>query len=138
MQREKVTDKNLEYLVYLNNQAEDYLKRAKQALDTNQDIKANYYINLSLRILNRNENLSQVTKEKNISIEKLSSNISQIEQILQRLNTNIDLEQKEKIKVSILKDMFLRAKSEFATQKYTSAQAIISIIQNQLSTLLKN
>ncbi len=121
----------------LYGQADKFFNDAKRAYSQQSYAQTAYLLNLSLRILNRNEKVLK-QKPQNISSQKIEKDLLRIERVFSRLNTNPSLDAKNKIKLNYLAELLEKARREFDTKNYIVSAELLFIIQQQISTMLNN
>jgi len=137
LQDERISESSNNSLKSLYDQAVKLLKQAEEAFANQQYAQTSYLLNLTLRILNRNEKLFREQTKKNISLQDLRQDLVRIEQIFSRLKENTSLKNKVKIRLNYLAELLVKARSDFEKNNLIVTREILFIIQQQLSTLLK-
>ncbi len=138
LQGDRLNESNYNSLTSLYNQAVRFYNQAEQAYGNEQFPQTSYLLNLSLRILNRNEKLLQQKVEDKLSANKIKNDLLRTEQIFTRLKDNTSLKDKEKIKISYLSELVKKARTEFDKNNLVITRELLFITQQQLSTMLKN
>ena len=138
LQGERITGSSNNSLKLLYDQAEKFYIQAEQAYNNQRYLQTSYLLNLSIRILNRNEKLLKSKIKGNISLQELENSLVWIEQIFSSLKENTSLKDKNKVKIKYLTVLLAKARSEFEKDNLIVTREILFIIQQQLSALLKN
>jgi hypothetical protein len=114
-------------------QAQEFFRLAEQAFENNHYAMASYYFNITLRILNVNENILKRQAPANLSEETVLQDLDRAEQLINRLKGNESLDTANQAKISALEKLLVRARAAFEHGNYILAKQIVGIIQNQLT-----
>ncbi len=138
LQGERITENSGSSFKSIYDQAVKFFNQSEHAYENQQFPKSSYLLNLTLRLINRNEKLLKNVSIQSISLKELESDLIRIEQIFSRLKENTSLKNKEKVKLTYLTELLLKARNEFEINNLVASREILFIIQQQLSKLRNN
>ena len=136
MQNKRIAENRNKGIQALHNQAVDFYQSAENAYEKGEDDKTSYLLNISLKILNKVEKIINSNRVDEINPGQLQTEISRIESFIDRLKSNTEIKEKERLKITILDEMLLKAKNEFNNKNYLSSNELINLVQKQLSSIL--
>ena len=127
--------KGPDYIVELHKRAFNFLNKAEQSLSSSPAHSENN-LNLALRFANRAEKLLQEEERDKVDENQLLTELSRLENILQRLRSNNELSQNDIIRIDELLKLLEDAGNEINRDNLQLAAEIIRIIQNQIAVIL--
>ena len=138
LQESRLNNKPNDTSKLLYEQAGEFFRLAQQEYEKANFVKASYYLNITLRLLNRNEKLLKEDTAQNVSADAVVKDLNQTEQLINRLDQNPSLDQSSQSKIAVLKNLLSRARSSWDAGNYLLAKEIITIVQNQLANMPDN
>jgi len=122
----------------LFDQAREFFKLGQQEYENANYVKASYYFNITLRILNKNEKILKRQNRDNLSVETVLKDLNRVEQLINRLKLNASLDDASQSKIAVLESLLHRARAAYENGDYIITRELVGIVQNQLANMSNN